>query len=101
MATSKEKILAKAKANRTRPAEIEGEPVNIRVYSGRELKAMLEQVAGGEDAIVATVMAGQFLDTETGEPIFTADWLLSDECTNAFIMELAEMFMAANSGKKK
>ena len=101
MATSKEKILAKAKAHRTRPAVIEGEPVEVKVYSGGELKAMMAGVSGNaDDKAVAAVMADQFLDPETREPVFTAEWLTSDECTNAMMMELAQTFIDVNSGKK-
>ncbi len=97
----KEKILAKAKANRTRPAEIEGEPVLVRVYSGAELKALIGKVEGGKDVDVAAVLAEQFIDPDSQEPIFTADWFLTDECTNAFIIELAKMFIEINSGTYK
>lgn len=93
-------IQEKAAANRTRPAEIEGEPVKVRVYSGAELKALIEKVGNGKDEDIAPILAAQFLD-ESGQPIFTAEWFLSDECTNVFIAELAQIFIEVNSGKYK
>ena len=96
------KLLEKIKANRTRPAEIEGEPVKVRVHSGAELKKILDKVKGGEDKIVAAVLAEQFLGQD-GEPIFTAEWFLTEDCPQVFFTELAQIFIEVNSGlgKKK
>lgn len=96
----RESIIAKAKANRTRPAEIEGEPVQVRVHSGPELQKLLGQVKGGKDELVAAVLAAQFLDQED-KPVFTPEWLLSDECPTVFIVELAKTFIAVNTGTYK
>jgi len=97
---SKAKILEKAKGNRTRPAEIDGEPVRVRVYSGKELQKIMATASGGKDEDIAAVLADQFLD-ETGEKIFTSEFFLSDECPNVFIIELAEIFRDINTGKYK
>lgn len=96
------KIIEKIKGNRTRPAEIEGEPVKIRVYSATELKKMIKEIQGGSDEAVAGILSKQFLDDE-GKEIFPAEWLLSDECPQCMFIELAETFMQVNSGitKKK
>jgi len=96
-------ILEKIKANRTRPGEINGEPCLVCVYSGAQLKAIIEKVQGNlDDKAVAAVLEGQFLDDD-GEAIFAADWLLSDECPNVLFVELAQLFISVNSGtwKKK
>jgi len=96
-------ILEKVKAERTRPGEINGEAVRVCVHSGAQLKAIIEQVQGNlDDKAVAAVLAGQFLD-EDGDAIFTADWLMSDECPNVLFVELAKLFIEVNSGtwKKK
>ncbi|MFQ3578668.1 MAG: hypothetical protein SNJ71_00830 [Bacteroidales bacterium] len=99
---SKGKILEKAKSNRTRPAEIDGEPIKVRVYSGKELQKIMEAVSSGKDADIANILSEQFLD-ESGEKIFTPEFFLSDECPNVFIVELAEIFRDVNLGvyKKK
>jgi len=96
----KESILAKVKANRTRPAEIEGEPVWVRVHSGKALTRMVKRVQGGKDKDVAGILAKQFLD-KNGEQIFTPEWILSDECSNVFIVELSKLFLEVNSGTYK
>ena len=93
-------ILEKVKANRTRPAEIEGEPIKIRVYSGPELKKMIKKIQHGNDSVVAGILAKQFLD-ESDKEIFPAEWLQTDECPQCFFIELAEMFMQVNTGTGK
>ena len=90
-------ILEKVKANRTRPATIEGEPIKIRVYSGPELKKMIKKVTGGKDKEVAEILSQQFLD-ENDKEIFPAEWLLTEECPQCFFVELAELFMQTNAG---
>jgi len=90
----------KVKANRTRPAEIEGEQIKIRVYSGPELKKMIKKITGSSDTVVASILAKQFLD-ESGKEVFTPEWLLTDECPQCFFVELSELFMKVNSGLGK
>lgn len=93
-------IIAKAKSNRTRPAEIEGEPVRVKVYSSNELKSLVSKVQGGKDETVAAILSEQFLD-ESGAKIFTPEFFLSDDCTNVFVTELVQIFMDINSGTYK
>lgn len=96
----KSKILAKAKANHTRPAEIDGEPVLVRVYPTAQLKELVGKMKGGKDEEVAAILADQFLD-ETGQLVYTAEWFMSDECVNAYFNEVAALFIDVNYGTYK
>jgi len=90
----------KVKARRTRPATVEGEEVFIKVHSGPVLKRMLAQIKGGEDDVVAGVLADQFLDGK-GQPVFSKEFFLSEDCPQCFFIELAELFITTNTGVKK
>lgn len=100
---SKSKILEKLKSRRTRPAEIEGDAVQVKVYSEKQLKEIKEKLAGfKEDSEYAAFMADQFLN-EAGENIFTSDELLSEDIPDVAYKELAAIFWQVNYGiyKKK
>lgn len=98
---AKNELLKKMRSNRTRPAEIEGEQVQVRVYSEKQIKEIQEKLKGfKQDAEFAAFMADQFLD-ESGEKIFTPEFLLSDEVPNVAYQELAETFWSVNYGTYK
>ena len=99
----KSKILEKLKTNRTRPAEIEGEPVNVKVYSANQIIELNKKIDGFKgDQEFAAFMADQFTD-EKGELVFTPEFLLSDDVPNVAYRELSELFWQVNHGiyKKK
>ena len=98
---SKAKILEKLKANRTRPAEFEGEPVKVKVYSSKQIEDIKKKIEGFKDDIeFAGFVADQFLD-EDGEKIFTPEFLLSDDMTNVAYGELSSLFWEVNYGTYK
>ena len=100
---AKSKILDKLKLRRTRPADIEGDPVQVKVYSEKQLKEIKDKLAGfKEDSEYAAFMADQFLD-ESGENIFTPEDLLSEDIPDVAYKELAAIFWQVNYGiyKKK
>jgi hypothetical protein len=93
-------LIDKVKKNRLRQAEYMDEPIQVRVYSGPELKSMVEKIKGGVDTEIAEILAAQFLDSD-GKPVFTPEFLLSDECPNVVFTEISMLFMAVNSGTHK
>jgi len=93
-------IQDKAKGKTTRTAEIDGDPVRVRVYSNRVYREMIAKFKTGTDKETADLLSRQFLD-ESGVPCFTSEFLLSDECSLAFVNELAELFIDVNTGMYK
>lgn len=98
---NKEKLLEKAR-RRVREADIDGEPVLVKVYPECDLKRMLGQIREADDRQIAQILSEQFI-TNDGDKIFTPEFFLSDECTQCFVSELAQLFIEVNQGiyKKK
>lgn len=94
------RVTDKLKANRTRPAEIEGERVNVRVYPAHELAALQGKIVGNDDKAIAEFLAAQFLEDD-GTPVLTPEFLLSDECPQPVFIELAQLFLEVNTGSYK
>ena len=96
-------ITGKIKANRTRPAEIEGEEVFVKVYSLSLFKKTFETFKGDDDKAIAANICDQFQDKD-GKPVFTPEFILSDDCPQCFVTELVQLFVDVNTGtyaKKK
>jgi len=94
------KILDKIKSNKTRQAEIDGESVNVRVYSFKELQDIGKKLSSTDDKEVAEALADQFLN-EDGTKVFTPEFFMSDECPNVAITELSDVFVQVNCGTYK
>ncbi len=93
-------LMEKISQNRTRPAQIDGENVLVKVYSEKELKKFGEKMTKQSEQEMADFWSDQFL-YENGEKIFTSDFLLSEKCPNVFTLELANLFREVNSGTYK
>ncbi len=95
-------IQEKLKLNRTRPAEVMGEPVNVKVYSGKEWGKVAKKLDKFSDKKMAEFLTDQFTDND-GKKVFTAEFLLSDDCPNCVPVELIEIIGEVNLGiyKKK
>lgn len=90
-------IAEKVKANRTRPAEIEGEPVMVNVYSMGQFKELCKKLQGTDDKAIAEALCGQFQNKD-GTPAFTPEFILSDDCPGCFVTELVQLFAEVNTG---
>ena len=90
-------ITGKIKANRTRPAEIEGEEVFVKVYSFNLFKKTCETFQGSDDKAIAANLCDQFQDKD-GKPVFTPEFILSDDCPQCFVAELIQLFAEVNTG---
>lgn len=95
----KNKLLEKAK-RRTREADIDGEPILVKIYPENELKKMLSEIRDGDDKKIAEILSRQFVTNE-GETVYSPEFILSEECTQCFISELAQLFMTVNQGMYK
>lgn len=91
------KLMDKIKQNRTRPAEYEGEPILIKIYSGKEWKEIAKKLAKMDETQTAKFISEQILD-ENHEPCFDAEYILSEDCTNAALMELITIIRDVNNG---
>lgn len=93
-------LMEKLKSNRTRPAEIDGVPVQVRVYPNSEIQQFKNKMDGNDDKVIADFLSAQFLD-DAGNQVLTSEFLLSDDCPMPVFIELAELFIQVNSGSYK
>ena len=93
-------LLAKIAKNRTRPVEIEGEVVLVRVYAQKEIEKIGVDLAKPDDKKMAIFLSKQFLH-ENGEEVFTPEFFMTEACTNVFTVELAKLWRDVNSGAYK
>jgi hypothetical protein len=87
----------KIKNNRTRPAEIQGEPVQVKVYSAKEWLKISKKLDKFEDQQLAEFMANQFLGDD-GKPVLTAEFILSEDCPTCVAAELVQIIQDVNMG---
>jgi len=92
-------IADKIRANRTRKAVYQDEEISVRVYAESALKEIQSKMQGGEDDAIAAFLAEQFID-QSGQPVFTKEFFLSDDCPLCVVVELTQLFMEVNAGKK-
>jgi len=90
----------KIKSIRTREAEFEGVPCRVKVYPEKQFRAIIQSFQGGEDGAIAAALSEQFL-TEAGDPLFAADFLLSDDVPLCVITDLGKLFAEVNTGMYK
>lgn len=91
------KLQDKLKNNRTRPAEIMGESVFIKVYSGKEWLKILKRLEKMKEKEVSEFISDQILD-EFNKPVLTAEFLRSDDCPNCAGIEIMTIIRDVNSG---
>lgn len=90
--SSKSKILEKIRTKeRIKKVEVFGEMVNVKLFTIEEMKNYsIEE----DNAKVAEFLSKQFLDSETGEKIFTPAVILN-KISQGDAMKLLRIFMKA------
>ena len=90
-----EYIRKAAASRRLAPCTVLGDvEVLCRKHSNAGLQAIVEQIDGTSEA-AAEVLADQFLDADTREPIFTPEFLL-DELSNDDALQLMKTWREIN-----
>ena len=87
----------KLKNRRTRPAEIMGEEVQVKVYSGSEWQKLIRKIDKFSNRKMAEFISAQILD-EAGNPLVTPEFILSDECPLCAVSEMLKLIRDINDG---
>ena len=93
----KERILQKGKDRRKREVTIFGEKVHCMTYSVKDIEDIQENRS--EEQII-DFLSRQFFDIETGEEIFTTQYL-REELSSTDLQEITELFFATNGVSKE
>jgi ssRNA-specific RNase YbeY (16S rRNA maturation enzyme) len=86
--------------DRTRAAEINGKTVFVKIMRKSEKMEASEKFREFTDRDMAEFLADKFTD-EQGRQIFTADWFMSDDCTDVLAFELVQLFWDVNNCRYK
>lgn len=90
-----DKIKANAEDRRVKECTIFGERVLVKLHSLNQMTQIDKELGDGDDRQNAELIAKQFLDPKTKDPVLTADWLM-DECTQADALQLVRLFIKMN-----
>ena len=95
-----QELRKKIKESRTRKVTYEGLDLNVKIYTGKELDKVLAEMRSGDDEKAAEAISKQFVD-DHGKPVLDKEFILSEDCTNAFIGEAIILFIEVNNGLHK
>jgi hypothetical protein len=96
MSEIRDRIRKLAKGRMLKECTVFGEKVNCRVYSMTGIdKEVTPILNSSDDKKIAEFMAKQFLEKETGKPVFTTAFIMND-MSQSDAMELLSIFSKMN-----